>query len=232
MKKTKFLALVLVVAVVLMGAGYAAWSDTFKVDNTIETGELAVVLEKAEAGCRVFEVFNNQDRKWKSEWDNIIVADPSIDPRAKTATFKFENLFPGTTAISWIRAKNVGTLPAVIENVKVGVEAAEGSLLKDAIIVHYVLKIKDASLNDVYTYEGKCSLAALQDELNQKLKGELLFPNYELTIGDDSEALADTFRFEIPVDSLEGDEGENETIQVTIDFDFGQHNVVKNKWGL
>ena len=41
------MALVLVVAVVLMGAGYAAWTDTFRVDSTIETGELSVELSCA-----------------------------------------------------------------------------------------------------------------------------------------------------------------------------------------
>lgn len=44
MKKTKVLALVLAAAVMMMGAGYAYWTQDLKIENTITTGELEVVF--------------------------------------------------------------------------------------------------------------------------------------------------------------------------------------------
>lgn len=47
MKKTKFLALTLVVAVMLMGAGYAWWSDTLVINSTVKTGIMDVNVQWA-----------------------------------------------------------------------------------------------------------------------------------------------------------------------------------------
>lgn len=44
MKKTKFLALVLVASIMLMGAGYAYWTDTLTIENTVATGNLDVTF--------------------------------------------------------------------------------------------------------------------------------------------------------------------------------------------
>lgn len=42
MKRTKVLALVLAVSVMLMGAGYAAWTDQTQIESTVSTGNLNV----------------------------------------------------------------------------------------------------------------------------------------------------------------------------------------------
>lgn len=42
MKRTKVIALVLCAAIMMMGAGYAAWTDTLNVTNTVNTGHLDV----------------------------------------------------------------------------------------------------------------------------------------------------------------------------------------------
>lgn len=44
MKRTKVLALVLVAAVMMMGAGYAYWTQDLTIENTVTTGELEVVF--------------------------------------------------------------------------------------------------------------------------------------------------------------------------------------------
>ena len=42
MRKPKFLALALVVAIMLMGAGYAQWTDVLTIENTVTTGDMNV----------------------------------------------------------------------------------------------------------------------------------------------------------------------------------------------
>jgi predicted ribosomally synthesized peptide with SipW-like signal peptide len=233
MKKTKFLALVLVVAVVLMGAGYAAWTDAFKVDNTIETGELAVDLTcGAQAGAWVFEVAKNSYRLGLPIPDNIFVAPPQIDSESNKATFEFRRLFPGTKAYTQVKAKNNGSIPAVINGIKVDWETIDAGLdgvadLEKAMMVEYYFRIKNGQGIFVpgKEFTGTCALADLEQELNEKLRGEVLLPDFEITSWyDETGTVTDAFGFVIPHDALNGDEGENEALNVTIDFDFTQHN--------
>lgn len=42
MKKTKLIALTMVIAMMLIGAGYAAWTDFTEIETTVETGDLDV----------------------------------------------------------------------------------------------------------------------------------------------------------------------------------------------
>lgn len=42
MKKTKFIALALVIVTTLMGVGYAQWRDTLKIESTVNSGNLNV----------------------------------------------------------------------------------------------------------------------------------------------------------------------------------------------
>src|SRR5690554_3744451 len=47
MRKYKFIALALVLAVMLMGAGYAYWTETLTISNTVTTGDMDVVFAPA-----------------------------------------------------------------------------------------------------------------------------------------------------------------------------------------
>jgi len=240
MKRTKFLALVLVVAVVLMGAGYAAWTDTFRVDSTIETGELSVELSCAkndsDAEVKVFEVEKNRYRQGAPNLDNIFVAEPKIDSKSNKATFEFKRLFPGTKAYAKVKAKNTGSIPAVINEVRVDYETLNAGPdgvadLEKAMMVEYRFTILNSLGYPVpgKTFSGTCALADLGKELNSKLRGEKLDPNYEITWWNESQGVEDAFTFVIPHDALEGDEGENEKLNITIDFDFTQHNTFVKK---
>ena len=46
MKRTKLLALILVVALMLVGAGYAAWTDVIVHNTTINTGEFDIIFTR------------------------------------------------------------------------------------------------------------------------------------------------------------------------------------------
>ena len=101
MKKSKFLALVLTVAVMLMGAGYAYWTDSVKINNTVKTGNLEVKLEQGD-----IEV---------SEYACGCV---DLDPcDAHTAKVRLCNLYPGAKAHVSIPFKNVGTIPVKFDGV-------------------------------------------------------------------------------------------------------------------
>ena len=98
MKKSKFLALVLAVAVMLMGAGYAYWTDSIKINNTVNTGNLEVKLEN---GTLTLPDYVN----------GTAVVDAAADSTLHTAKVTLNNLYPGAKVHVSIPFKNVGTIP-------------------------------------------------------------------------------------------------------------------------
>lgn len=102
MKKTKLIALTMVIAMMLIGAGYAAWTETLVIDTTVKTGELDVNFSKAWVG-------NNSDYV-----TGIIEIDKETN---KIATATLENLYPGAHVNTICIIKNDGSIPAKLENV-------------------------------------------------------------------------------------------------------------------
>lgn len=100
MKKSRILAFSLIVMVMLMGAGYAAWTDTLNINNTVKTGNLDVNFSENPG-----VVFNT---------DNAGVAKVVVSETVASgneATVKLENLYPGATATVTIPVKNDGSIP-------------------------------------------------------------------------------------------------------------------------
>lgn len=102
MKKTKFLALVLVVAIMMMGAGYAAWQETLTINHTVSTGNVDVEL--ANGGIVV-----HQDSK-ASNGDGL-ARTATVVGNEQEATVTLTNLYPGAKVVATIPVKNNGTIP-------------------------------------------------------------------------------------------------------------------------
>ncbi|AKL94403.1 hypothetical protein CACET_c08950 [Clostridium aceticum] len=234
MKKTKFIALVLVVAIGLMGAGYAAWTESFTVNNSMSSGQLKIELSKANASSEVD--FNSQAVKAADLIDNLVVADTEI--KGNVAKFAIDNMYPGTQFITSLRAENKGTLPAVINEITVNTVAKDArgkkitnSKLQEAIRVDYEFVIRQKGSHRARkTIEGNdVSLAELKTVLSQQLIGQYIGADEELTRKSEDERLGYNVTFKIPQDGLNNvngkNEGENEKVEVEIIFDFVQHNV-------
>jgi len=232
MKKTKILALFLVVGVMITGVGYAAWTDSFKVETTINTGEFKIELKPCVSfSTEVYDKAYDEDDPWRTPYENehIIIAEPIIEKDSNKVTFNFKNLFPGTKSIVAFKAENIGTIPAAIQDIDVQVKTSadkdEKHDLEDAINVRYNFIIKNQGGKTEYI-SGKSPLKQLQSNLNDKLKGKILNPDCEITTyNDESGKIEDNFKFYIPKNSLKGDEGEEETVEITINFNFVQSNL-------
>lgn len=103
MKKTKFIALTLVIAVVLMGAGYAAWTDTLTINNNAYTGNLNVVFEEGSSLNRI------------SEDPYVEVEVNPIDDQ--TIGVNISNIYPGAGGGFTYMIKNRGSIPAKFDNI-------------------------------------------------------------------------------------------------------------------
>jgi hypothetical protein len=230
-KRTKLLALILVVALMLVGAGYAAWTDVIVHNTTINTGEFDIIFTRKFAKADVS--YKSDAIKALKLEDNFLAGTPDYGDNNKTVNFTFSNAFPGTSMQTSTTATNKGTLPAYINEVVVDVDvtnsktesAVNNSKLLDAMevdYVYYIMKDGQTVQQARKTIRGTATLGELENELKAKLEGEYLAPGEELTNGEEEAAYK--LVFSIPADSLVEDEAENEMVSISITYNFVQHN--------
>jgi len=103
MKKTKFLALVLVVAIMMMGAGYAAWQETLTINHTVSTGNVDVDLANGN-----IVVYSTEDATTP---DGLTNRKAEVVGNEQEATVRLTNLYPGAKVVATIPVTNNSTIP-------------------------------------------------------------------------------------------------------------------------
>lgn len=109
MKKVRFLLLIMTLALMMSGVGYAAWSESLSINSIIRTGELDVRFVEDTTGKGVRG----------SEY--VIPSMRIIDKNEKShkVEVSLDNMYPGSWAMFKIKGVNSGTIPAKFEKVKV-----------------------------------------------------------------------------------------------------------------
>ena len=110
MKKTKFLVLVLVVSIMLVGAGYAYWDQTLTINNTVTAGNLDVAFVDVAADGFEFEPYYSNS-------DFVEVTPPVIAEDGQSIAFTIDKLYPGAGASLAFVVENRGTVAAKIDTV-------------------------------------------------------------------------------------------------------------------
>ena len=136
MKKTRFLAMTLVVAIMMMGAGYAYWSQDLTINNTVDTGVLEVNF--AEPAAIEEEDLPNQP-----------LADMSIN--GNKATITFIDVFPGVENLWMFNLQNDGTLKAFVRDFEIANNQKFGDRVITDIILVDDLKVGEDEIGDDYT---------------------------------------------------------------------------------
>lgn len=106
MKRIRFLAMIMVVSLMLMGAGYAAWTDQVVISNTVSTGELDVELLST-GSVIVNDSLTNRVAEY--------VVNADTEQENDLATVTITNLYPGAEATVTIPVKNIGTIPVKLD---------------------------------------------------------------------------------------------------------------------
>lgn len=238
MKKTKFIAIVLVVAVMLMGAGYAAWNETVTINNTVATGELKVEFVKACAKPYI-SAWDNYNG---SDYDDHYMSNVNIYHGPQTTTLTVDDMYPGSKFRYEAKVENLGTIPAKIESIDVTF-VRDSEILRNNLIVHGMIMHKRPGQSGpvtIATYELPCPGITLNN-LQAKLR-EIIPSDFELLKGDfftfdtteeyrnelaqyidgyDPTSEGCLF-FRIPMSA--GNEVENQEIEFDISFTFKQFN--------
>lgn len=110
MKKTKVIALVLMASIVLMGVGYAWWSETVTIPATVNTGELLVEFVDQHRDLSYpylfYPYFFPQHYTYPDSAGELELAD------SHTLNANFTNFFPGMNYSVPFKLENNGTIPA------------------------------------------------------------------------------------------------------------------------
>lgn len=229
MRKPKFLALVLVVAVMLMGAGYAQWTDVLDIKNTVTTGDMNVefILEGSMA--------------WDSTYTTANIT-RSLDNKTETVTLT--DMYPGSVAVYCTAIENKGTLPAQIQGVIVDLDTTVSPKSQDlatrmGYIAGYIVVDENGySVPGKLGFTAAYDLATLESNLSTMLAGVVLEPGEKLYFDIPEENKADAIEFMPQYAELEDNcfvfglphcitnaEGlENEEVAFDITLNFGQAN--------
>jgi len=98
------------IAITLLGTGYAYWTETLTIENTVSTGYLDVKFIDADAG-------DYDDSETFSHRSNLVNAYKTIAADGKNISLTVDNLYPGSGASLDFLVENTGTIPAKIGTV-------------------------------------------------------------------------------------------------------------------
>lgn len=117
MKKAKFLALALAGAITLMGAGYAAWSDSLTITSTVSTGYVDLYFisqnnNEITPSSNVITGSVTYTADTESELDaNGNKHETTLQDNYDIATVTVGNMYPGSRATVNLKIKNNSTIP-------------------------------------------------------------------------------------------------------------------------
>ena len=98
MKKSRLIIIVAIVALLVVGGAYAAWTARTTVSVNASSGEMDVAISATSVGK-------------VSEYVSFAKGNISVSEDKKAATISIENLYPGAEANATIVISNTGTIP-------------------------------------------------------------------------------------------------------------------------
>ena len=185
MKKVRFLALAMVVALGLMGAGYAYWTDTLTINNTVTTGEFNVEFSYLEGETpAVFGLERNTpgydqnkdlsgETWYASEYVNGLTA--TLSNENKQVDVTVGNLYPGSKGKLKTIVENTGTIPVVFDYAEVTYDGASAELLGQ--LLFSMGKYEDEDPTNRHAKVQGLTIETLQQGINDFLAGEMLEPD-------------------------------------------------------
>jgi archaellum component FlaG (FlaF/FlaG flagellin family) len=202
MKKSRFLALVLVASLSLVGAGYAYWTDALFVNSTVKTGTFDVEFTKVKT--EIVEHGDNKKAENYTNKDNPTIAKIT---NPNTATITIENLYPGKEVNYDIYVKNTGSIPVVFDYADVEFKGDTDHLKK-------VLQAKcGLSFGEPSKFQD---MDSLEKQINDLLNGLKIDPT------DPEKEIKGAFILPTSVENSDLAEGRTLVVEITINWK--QHN--------
>lgn len=172
MKKVKYIALILVLALGLIGGAYAAWTDTLEIEATVDTAELKmefVSLAVWGAGPQGSDPYMTGGHQGTG---------------TKKATFWIENMYPEAKASFAMFAQNKGDIPVKLSDVIVtfspGVDHDIWNYAKAKVTARY-LEAGDQWSNEIGSETGY--LKDLAQLIKDAVGDQVINPGDQIRLG-------------------------------------------------
>lgn len=124
MKKSKVLAGALISALLLMGSGYAVWTDSLKVTTVAKTGEMDVQLLGAQSksitmkGNNFPETVSMDARILENQINTYLTASLTKDLSTRNkAVFTLNGIYPSSGCVYAIGFQNNSTIPIKVDSI-------------------------------------------------------------------------------------------------------------------
>ncbi len=200
MKKVKYITLILVLALGLLGGAYAAWSDALQAKGTVATGNIDVVFTKAESndpGESLDPSSPEGDEK------HVGSTEVEISEDGKKLIVTIVNGYPGYESEVYYCAVNNGTVPVKLQSKNVTIKGnATGLEVENGPIGDLIRKILE------FLFGGQ---EPGEDNPPKLEEGSQLHPGVE-HCGAIKHRITDKAK-------------QNKSYKYTIDYDFIQYNM-------
>ena len=216
MNSRKMLITAITVAIMLLGTGYAYWTETLTINNTVSTGYLDVKFIDADAWDY------DDSETFFSHRSNLVIAHKTIASDGKSISLTVDNLYPGAGASLDFLVENTGSIPAKIGTVT-GTVTNNNQALADALD-YYVdtVKVYNGSWQSYEIDPIKAdTVEELALTLQQTLDDIILNPGDKLYLYRSHEHPG--YDIVMPA-SITGDEFENEQLIFNLGLTFTQVN--------
>ncbi|WDV45645.1 hypothetical protein PV797_19450 [Clostridiaceae bacterium M8S5] len=214
MERSKVILVILILSLILIGIGYAGWTEKFTSTSNINTGNLQITYEEEDDphGAVVYseELYQNGLEEYNINMNYQYIHAPNSDDPG-SVKFDVTNIVPGTVYWSKFKLRNTGSVPAALENVIANV-TTDNWLLKEKMHITIKSYIED----DIYylsNYEPLVNLdgKTITPDIMQKLK-----KNEYMTI---------YIKFNLEETDFNDDECEKSNLSLTLDYNFMQANI-------
>lgn len=122
MKKVKYIALVLILALGLIGGAYAAWATNQNIVASVDTGHLD--MEYTSLAIWADPKVCGSHQLGATKCDTCYLTGSKTGTGTNTATFTVGNLYPGVKPSLAMFCENKGTVPVKLADVKVTFDPA------------------------------------------------------------------------------------------------------------
>lgn len=215
MNSRKMIIAVITIAIMLLGTGYAYWTESLTISNTVSTGYLDVKFIDA-------DVWDYDDSETFHHRSNLVIAHKSIAADGQSISLTVDNLYPGSGASLDFLVENTGTIPAKIGTVTGRV--IENQALADALD-YYVDTVGIYTSGNRQLYEIDPIKADTVEELalklQQNLESIILNPGDKLYLYRSQEHPG--YDIVMP-SSITGNDFEDEQLIFNLDLTFTQVN--------
>lgn len=215
-KRSKMLALMMVLAFALTGVGYAWWTDTLYINGTVETGNLAVEFDE---GCPgVLPLVGDAP---------YVTATAEYDETKKICTFEVSGLYPGASVLLDIQQKNKGSIPAKFDKATLTVVEDPGNIIDDLNCTAWYVGDKNGNAWGGGTggfIQIDQPLASLGTNMTAAISGLVLEPGGWINFDNPEDTSEDPNCIILTMKKTADNATQNQTIKFQLQMDWKQFN--------